>query len=117
MLTVALDCSATEIRNSVSDLAVGEQVGFSPIDKLLLCYYEPFGGVMEAGQLDEILLENGFKMPFNSHILELDLDPKNVVMPLLEEVRRLGELGDAPSGNSGCKDCGLLEDMWKVIWR
>ena len=90
---------------------IGEQVGFNPVDKLLLCYYEPHGGILEIDQLDELLKDNGFNMPFTAHIMELELDPVGVVKPLLKEVRRIGDMEEIPEGGSECKDCRLVEEL------
>jgi hypothetical protein len=87
---------------------------FTPIDKLLLVYYEPHGGILEVDKLEEVMKEDGFNMPFSAHMLELELDAEGIVMPLLREVRRLWEKGEAPQGMNGCEDCRLLEKVYRI---
>jgi hypothetical protein len=90
---------------------IGEQTDFAPVKKLLLVYYEPHGGILEVDDLDGLLLDDGFKMPYNSHCLELDLDPEKIVKPLLKEVRRIGNMDEAPASREGCSDCLKLEEV------
>ena len=59
-----------------------------------------------------ILLEvDGFSMGFEAYCVELELNPQGIVLPLLREVRGLGELEEAPEGNSNCRNCQLLEGL------
>ena len=53
----------------------------------MLVYYEPHGGILEVDQLEEVLLEEGFNLPFSAHLLELELNPEQIIKPLLREVR------------------------------
>lgn len=78
---------------------------------MLLVYYEPHGGMLEVDQLEKVLEEDGFSMPFSAHMLEIDLDAEGVVTPLLREVRKLWELGEAPEGLENCADCRLLGEI------
>jgi len=89
---------------------IGEQCGFSPISGLGLVYYEPQTEV-SVDNIDEALLEEGFKMPFRAHLLRLELDAEGVVLPLLERVREIADLEEVPRGRVGCGDCGKLEDV------
>lgn len=94
---------------------IGEQTDFAPVKKLLLVYYEPHGGILEVDELDELLLDDGFKMPYNSHCLELDLDPENIVKLLLKEVRMIGDMEVAPASREGCSDCQKLEELMEKL--
>ncbi len=95
---------------------IGEKSGlFKPVDKLLLVYYEPHGGILEVGDLDEVLKEDGFRMPFDAHILELDLLGNSLIQPLLRKVRELAEKDSAPDGRDGCEDCRLLGELCSIV--
>ena len=50
-------------------------------------------------------------MPFTAPLLEIDLEPEEVVLPLLREVRRLADLKEPPKRTDGCYDCQRLEDL------
>jgi len=39
---------------------------------------------------------------------QIELDPEGMVLPLLGEVRRYGEMEEAPRGRNGCGDCEIL---------
>ena len=93
---------------------IAESIGISPVSGLGLIYYEPQTD-MTVGKLDEVLLDKGFDMGFEAHLLEVELDPEGVVKPLLTEVRRLADLSQAPEGRRGCKDCGLVQEMAGLI--
>ena len=89
---------------------------FSPVEKLILTYYEPFGGLLEVKQLEEVLKEDGFNMPFSVHLLEIDLDAERVG-ELLKEVRGLVDRAVVPVGRDGCEDCRRLGEMMGVVGR
>ena len=88
---------------------------FTPVEQLLLVYYEPHGGILEVEQLEEVLLEEGFNMPFSAHLLEVELEPEKVVKPLLKEVRKLWEMKEAPQSTTGCEDCAKLEPLVSLV--
>ena len=50
-------------------------------------------------------------MPFQAHLLEIDLDPSQVVLPLLRQVRELGDRQVVPTGRDGCEECGRVEEV------
>ena len=70
---------------------------------------------MEVGDLDEVLKDSGFRMPFDAHILEVDLDAEVVVKPLLRKVRKLAEKDSEPDGRDGCDDCRLLGELVRLL--
>jgi len=84
-----------------------ERLGMGQIGGLGLCYYEPQGDAA-TGTIETVLMEGGFNMPFTAHLKEIELDPAGVVLPLLIEVRRYGEMEKAPEGRDGCGDCEIL---------
>jgi hypothetical protein len=95
---------------------IGEKTGlFSPVDKLLLVYYEPHGGLLEVGDLDEVLKKDGFRMPFEAHIMEVPMEGDSLIRPLLRQVRELWEISSPPDGRTGCDDCRLLGELVSMV--
>ncbi len=84
-----------------------EKLGMGTIGGLGLCYYEPQGDA-PTGNLFTVLREDGFVMPFRAHLKRIELDAEGVVRPLMKEVRRYGDMEEAPGGRDGCGDCGVL---------
>jgi hypothetical protein len=84
---------------------------------LLLCYYEPQTHLLDENpeKIISVLKEDGFYMQFMAHILEVELKEEEIIEPLLEEVRRLGDLSQAPEGAEGCEDCGKLGKVMGLV--
>ena len=61
--------------------------------------------------LDEVLEVDGFQLGFSAHCEQLQLEPVGVVLPLLRQVRELGQLGSVPKGEEGCGECRLVERL------
>ena len=92
---------------------IGFRNNFDPISSLLLCYYEPQTHLLDEDleELDSVLKINGFLMPFMAHIEEIELDPENIIEPLLGKVREIGDRKESPEGRENCEDCGRLERL------
>jgi len=88
---------------------IGEQCGLHPVTDLALIYMEPKTD-METACQDSSNHEKGFSMHFHAGIHKVVINPK-MITPLLARVREIFELTIAPDGNSGCKDCELLEKL------
>ena len=93
---------------------IGEQVGFRPVSGLGLVYYEPQTEVNE-NNVQSSLIDDGFTMPFQAHLLAVDLDPSGVVLPLLRQVRELGDRQVVPTGRDGCAECGRVREVVGVV--
>ena len=93
---------------------IGNQCGFSPISGIGLVYYEPQTDI-NTDDLDTVLLDEGFQMPFKAYLMELELDPEKTVYPLLKKVRELGNMKVAPKGKKGCGDCGKLGELMGLL--
>ena len=92
---------------------IGSRNGFDPVSSLLLCYYEPRNNLLveHPEKLDSVIIENGFYMPFEAHIEEIELDPEKIVEPLLGKVREIVDLQESPEGREDCEDCRRLERL------
>lgn len=93
---------------------IGTRQGFDPVSGLALVYMEPQTDLTED-ELDSILREDGFLMGFAGHLLELKLQAEEMIPPLLEKAREIHDLESPPSGNQGCRDCMLLEQLILVL--
>jgi hypothetical protein len=93
---------------------IGERQGFDPISGLALVYMEPQTDLTED-QLDSVLRDDGFLMGFAGHVLPLKLEAEQIIPPLLERVRSICDLDEAPRGRQDCRDCGLLEQLITVL--
>ena len=94
---------------------IGEQCGLHPVTDLALIYMEPKTD-METACQDSSNHDKGFSMHFHAGIHKVAIDPK-MVAPLLARVREIYELTAAPDGNTGCKDCELLEKIITIANR
>jgi hypothetical protein len=85
------------------------------ISRVGLLYYE-FSPLTD----DEILLNVGDDFMFarfTPQLIEIEYNPEEIVVPLLEKVRALIDMQNPPDGKEGCKDCELLaffHDIAKV---
>lgn len=86
---------------------IAEQCGLEPVSGLGLVYYEP-ANYIDPDNMSEVFLKNGFHLPFNAHLLNIKLDHKKVVTPLLRKARKLADMKTPPNGIEGCNECKLL---------
>jgi len=93
---------------------IAENCGLKPVTGIGLAYYEPQTNVTSE-TLDSVLLEKGFHMPFRAHLLELELKPKETIMPLLKKVRELADMEQHPESADDCNDCELLNELIKLV--
>jgi len=93
---------------------IGEQRGFSPVTGLGLCYYEPQTQI-SMENIKSSIIDGGFKMPFQAHLLEVGLDPQGVVLPLLRQVREIGDRQVVQEGRDGCEECGRVEEVMGLV--
>ena len=91
-----------------------ERCGYSPVTGLGLVYYEP-RTTLEASDVDDVLLEDGFLMPFAAHLVELPLEPEKVIPPLLRRAREILDSPEPPSGTEGCKDCVSVDRVVDLL--
>lgn len=92
---------------------IAGQCGLRPVTGIGLVYYEPQTNVT-SDTLDLVLLEKGFHMPFRAHLLELELKPEEVVVPLLKKVRDLANMTAPPKGRDGCENCRTVGELVRL---
>lgn len=91
-----------------------EQLGMGKVAGIGLCYYEPQGEAPVEGDIGEVLLQDGFHMPFKAHLKQIELDPQKTVLPLLKQVRQIWDRGQVPAAKERCRDCLHLEQVIKI---
>lgn len=91
---------------------IAEKNGLSPIKGIALVYMEPVTNI-DIEDFEDILMRDGFLMPFTGKILRLELKT-NQILPLLSQARELYDLSSAPEGIPGCEDCRLLDELIEI---
>jgi len=90
---------------------IADSCGFAPVSSLALVYTEP---VTELSKVEaDPYRRDGFAMEFSAHIVPVRLD-RDLVTMLLARVRELHDLHSPPKGAPGCKDCDLLEQLFRA---
>jgi hypothetical protein len=74
---------------------------------------EPQTGKKEADD-PQSFVAAGFSMRYHAHIQPVELDPYQLIPPLLAQVRRIADLDEPPAGVEGCKDCKLLSGLLEI---
>ena len=92
---------------------IAERLGMGQVRRLALLYYEPKTDIT-IGDLAGLMDEGGFAMRFNPQVVPIPLEPE-IVPPLLAMARRLYDLPGPPSGSDGCKNCGIVERMTRML--
>ena len=55
-------------------------------------------------------------MSFQAHLLEKGLDSSGVViLPLLRQVREIGDRQVMPTGRDGCEGCGKVDKLMGMV--
>ena len=92
---------------------IAEKKGYSPVKKIALAYMEPQTNLTYK-EVEQVVQENGFVMPFWGKILQLDLKT-DIIPGLFSKVRNLYEKSSPPQSKEECKDCRLLENLIEII--
>lgn len=92
---------------------IGERIGFSPVSKLALLYYEPITDI-EVEQINNLVDGERFLLGFSAHIHPIALKPESIE-PLLYKARQLYELKTAPQGAVGCADCQAIDSLVELL--
>ena len=92
---------------------IAERTGLSPVKKIALAYLEPQTGLTHEN-VEQFKTGDGFVLPFAGKILELDLKP-DMIPGYLNKVRQLYDQPSPPQSKTECKDCLLLENLFKIL--
>jgi hypothetical protein len=92
---------------------IGERTGFKPVSRLMLIYYEPVTDIA-AGEIDDLIYGNGFRMSFSGKTLEIPINTKKIPA-LLRTVRKIHDLRKPPKGLEDCGDCQALEELIALV--
>jgi hypothetical protein len=93
---------------------IAEHCGLKPVSGLGLFYYEPQTDIT-TDDLESVLLDEGFNMPFKAYLLEIELNPEKMILSLLVKARKIADMKTAPKGNDDCKDCEKLNDILELL--
>lgn len=91
---------------------IGKQHGIDPVQALYLVYTEPSTN-FEDSEYKDFVTEDGFMLNFVSGIRPVEINPKLVDWSL-EQARTIYDLIKPPDGREGCKDCGILEQLFAI---
>ncbi len=89
---------------------IGNRGKFNPVSGLGLVYYEP-QIELSGEELDKVVLQQGFLMPFLGKLLDLKLNPDGIVPPLLRKVREICDLAEPSDSLLACEDCNRLGNL------
>lgn len=93
---------------------ISSMSGLSPISGLSLIYMEPETYV-EPDNVTHLISEADFSLRFTAKAVDVKLDTKSVIPPLLVRVREIFDRHEPPPGNEGCEDCRLLSRLLKLV--
>ena len=80
---------------------------------IALAYMEPQTGLSQEN-VEEVITEEGFLLPFSGKIVMLDLK-LDIIPELLKKVRDLYGQPDPPPGREECNDCQLLGNLIDIL--
>lgn len=92
-----------------------EKLGMGKVSGIYLLYYEPQGDAPLEENLDKLIRQDGFVMPFKAHLKKLELNPDGLVMPLMDQVRTIWDRKQVLAAKEGCRDCQMLGEMMNLI--
>ncbi|MDH4223931.1 MAG: PD-(D/E)XK nuclease family protein [candidate division Zixibacteria bacterium] len=92
---------------------IAESKGLSPVKNIALAYMEPQTGLSQEN-VEEVITEEGFLLPFSGKIVMLDLK-LDIIPELLKKVRDLYGQPDPPPGREECNDCQLLGNLIDIL--
>jgi hypothetical protein len=92
---------------------IAEEYGYAPVSQVGLVYFEPQTTLESDIPLEQN--EEGFDLSFKAKFHEVKLDPRGIIMPLLEQAQNLAEMKKPPESREGCKDCGMVHDLVELF--
>jgi len=92
---------------------IAERTGFSPVKRIALAYMEPQTALTQEN-VEKVMTEQGFFMPFAGKILQLQLN-LDMIPEFLRKVRNLYDQPSPPQSKEECKDCLLLDNLIEML--
>lgn len=92
---------------------IAAALGWTEVSGLALIYMEPETEAQHA-EPARCGRPTGFAMGFAAHVLPMTLDTGRIGR-LLARARELVELGSAPTGHAGCKNCVRLDGVLSLL--
>jgi len=93
---------------------ISNKTAFNPVSGIGLVYFEPKTD-LTVQTLDNVLMDDGFKLPFSAKLLPLKLQPDKIIPPLLKKVREIVDLNSPPDRTFGCDDCEKLDMLIRLV--
>jgi PD-(D/E)XK nuclease superfamily len=78
---------------------------------LLYCEFSP----MDDKEMAKSFTDEFFYPKFRPTYVAVDLDPEAIVIPVLQRVRELLDMDEAPAPRKGCCDCDLIEKYANLL--
>jgi len=66
---------------------------------------------LDDDALLDSLTDSGFRVPMRATAVEVEMEPEEIIPPLLKQARELFDLEAPPKGRSGCEDCELFASL------
>jgi hypothetical protein len=88
---------------------ITEHIGIGKVSGLGLIYFEPQTDI-QGIDVDALIDDAGFAMRFAPKIMPIELN-LSMIPPLLKKARMIYDFEEPPEGRTGCKDCGLMDEM------
>ena len=91
---------------------IAEGLNMGHVEALGLIYGEPPAND-DNRDLDALVSDVGFSMPFKATAMPIELD-RALIPPLLKKARGILEREKPPHGREGCKECQMVGEMARI---
>ena len=93
---------------------IAQRLDFPPVSRLALAYMEPATGP-EATDTADLIDADGFALGFRPRLVEVELNPRRLIPPLLRQAARIHALTEPPRAREGCRDCAALGGLLTAL--
>ena len=100
--------------NAYAYLANRVHPAFQKVTRAGFAYFEGQTEVHGANPIDSIS-ESGQLVEFSAKIAEIEIDPENIIPPLLEEVSELLSQDEIPPDSAECNNCAMLAQYLEIV--
>ncbi len=95
---------------------IAQRLDFPPVSRLALAYMEP-ATTPEATDAADLIDADGFVLGFRPRLVEVELNPRRLMPPLLRQAARIHALTEPPRAREGCRDCAALGGVLEALGR